>query len=67
MSQPILKHPDGPQPAADHAALLAHLASKYHLTPAAAAALVGATPGGRTPRQIEQALTAWARTLPKGA
>lgn len=67
MSKPALKPPDGAQSTADHAALLTHLANKYGLTPVAAAQIVGATPGGRTPRQIEQALTAWAKTLPKGA
>ena len=67
MSKPLLKAPGGMQPAADHAALLAHLAGKYGLTPAQAAAIAGAAPAGRTPRQIEQALTTWARTLPKGA
>jgi hypothetical protein len=61
------KPPDGIQAAADHTALLAHLTSKYGLAPATSQAALGATPAGRSPRQIEQALTAWARTLPKGA
>jgi hypothetical protein len=61
-----MKLPDDPHPAAEHAALRAFLQSKFSLTAAQCDAAVDTGPKGKSRRQTERRLTAWAKTLPKG-
>jgi len=54
-----------PIPAAEHAAIRTFLLGKG-FSAAQCDVAVGALPSGRTRRQIEQQITAWLKTRPKG-